>query len=91
MNVEKERLRLSDEKLTEYEFYRNSQEGYYQNLSELSLHQALRYFMRILEKEIENNIHGLEAKDDLTLFHPPSERITSHFYPKEVGKIKEYR
>jgi hypothetical protein len=88
---EKERLQESDAKLTDYEFHRSAQEGYAQNLSELSLHQALRYFMRILDREIQENVKRLEAKDDLTLFHPPAEALSDHFYPKEVEKIKEYR
>lgn len=91
MKVEKEKLKASDKQLNEYEFHRNSIEGYSQNLSELSLHQTLRYLIRILEKEIKKNVKGLESQDDLTLFHPPTEKITPHFYPKEVGKIKEHR
>lgn len=88
---EKDRLRESDKKLTDYEFHRHAEEGYSQNLSELSLHQALRYFMRILEREIQENVKNLESKEDRTLFHPPSEIFTSQFYPKELEKIKEYR
>jgi hypothetical protein len=88
---EKKRLQESDAKLTDYEFHRSAQEGYAQNLSELSLHQALRYFMRILDREIQENVKRLEAKDDLTLFHPPAENLSDHFYPKEVEKFKEYR
>mmetsp|Transcript_20741 Transcript_20741/g.29809 ORF Transcript_20741/g.29809 Transcript_20741/m.29809 type:complete len:629 (+) Transcript_20741:447-2333(+) len=91
MRTEKSRLQESDKPLDEYLFYRDAEEGYARDLSELTLHQALRYLMRVLEKEIAKNIAGLEAEHDLTLFHPPRRKLGENFYPEEVGKIKEYR
>lgn len=53
--------------------------------------QALRRLMRVLEREIEMNVQSLEASVDITLFHPPAQKIGEDFYPEEIGRIKQYR
>jgi hypothetical protein len=47
--------------------------------------------MRTMEAEITKNAERLEAEKDYDLFHPPSEKPGSNFYPKEIWDIKENR
>ena len=83
-------LKISDRGVREYEFYTRAEEGYSRTLPEVTLHQVLRKLMRLLERDLDQNRRNLEAKVDTTLLHPPVLPEAEHFYPPEMGKMKEY-
>jgi len=83
-------LKMSDSGVHSFEFFTRAEEGYNRSLPELTLHQILRKIMRIVEKSIAENVKHLEAKVDTTLLLPPDNPPSEHFYPPEMGKMKEY-
>ena len=83
-------LTIADRQIKAHEFYTKAKEGYSRSLPELTLHQIMRKIMRTLHNSIQENVHNLEAKVDTTLLHPPVLPAAETFYPKEMGKMKEY-
>jgi hypothetical protein len=83
-------LKMSDSHVHSFEFFTRAEEGYNRSLPELTLHQILRKIVRIVEKNIAENVRHLEAKVDKKLLLPPDDPPSAHFYPPEMGKMKEY-
>lgn len=88
---EQKRLHELDGKVGTFAFFAESEEGYADNYSQLTLHQVMRRLMRLLERQLHQNTAELEAKFDTTLLHPPKQKVGETFYPEELKKVKEYR
>eukprot|EP01032_Pedospumella_encystans_P017276 gene17276-19694_t len=88
---EQKRLHELDEKVGTFAFFAESEEGYADSYSQLTLHQVMRRLMRLLERQLHQNTAELEAKFDTTLLHPPKQKVSETFYPEELKKVKEYR
>jgi hypothetical protein len=83
-------LRGSDENL-KHSFYLHSEPMYSRNFAELTLQQVMRRMIRLLEKQLKENIAESTATFDTTLLHPPKKILKSTFYPKELMKFPEFR
>jgi len=88
---EQKRLRNLDENVGTFAFFAESEEGYADSYSQMTLHQVMRRLMRLLERQLHKNATELEAKFDTTLLHPPKQKVGETFYPEELKKVKEYR
>lgn len=91
MYVEQAHLRAADQPLRRYQFFVSAEDGYNRNIGELTLHQVLRYLVRVVDQDLRANKATLDSKMDLTLFHPPRQPLGEDFYPAEVGAVAEYR
>lgn len=91
MHLENAHLKEADGPLQRYQFFVQSQDGYNRNIGELTLHQVLRFLVRVVDHDLAANKATLESKLDLTLFHPPRTELKEDFYPDEVADIPEYR
>lgn len=84
-------LRSNDQSLGSFAFFTRADNAYATDYAELTLHQVMRRMMRLLEKQLRENVQNLTASFDTTLLHPPADKVGDTFYPPEMAKNQEYQ